>query len=308
MVARLFQGQMPAPAPSRTTDTTGAPAVGPQEGRLNQMMSDPRAQAFFLQMAASLLGQRGIAEAAGQGLGAIGRFDSANYQMEKANEQEERRRFESDRDFQLRQQAAARAGRGGGGSAATAMKEFNAARNGYVETLLDENENLDEPRTFEEIQGLATLLAMRDFGDTDAYNEFLAMDDPAARTNFATTFAGGPQAGNSFLASRRDQLSNPGGAGVVGDGAVSALAPAPIPAPNVSAAPVPRGPSPAGPVPSAPVTPASPTATPESPQGITDMAEALWQEEWNFWKQEDDWMKLLGQRNLRPEPKIEDFR
>jgi hypothetical protein len=83
--------------------------------KFQDIISRPEVLAFMLQSAATMLAQRGVGEGIASGVNAMGRYGALEGERRKDEEEEARRRFESDRSYNLQLAQYMRAGAGGGG-------------------------------------------------------------------------------------------------------------------------------------------------------------------------------------------------
>ena len=183
----------PPTAPQAQTGITGETPVSPLGQQANSLLNNPQASAFMMQLVTSLLGQQGIASSVGQGLGAVGRFEKGAADLATANEAEARRRAEADRDFALRQQAAARAGGGKPKSEIGDAKFYSRVDEIYAQ-LQEAAELNDGEIDFNALRGKATIAALQEFGQGDIAQYYQGLSEEDRRLLEIRIGQGGPAA------------------------------------------------------------------------------------------------------------------
>ena len=96
---------------TKPLEVPGAPPDG-----FKGFLQRPEVMAFLMQSAATMLAGGSVGEGLGQGTAAMGRYGAAKAAKGLADEQEARRRFESDREYELDYYRAHKPAGGGGGS------------------------------------------------------------------------------------------------------------------------------------------------------------------------------------------------
>lgn len=135
--------QMPAAGPRPQNPLAAvAGTAGQKESQFQSLLQNPAVMAFLAQSAASMLAQRGIGPSLGDAAGAAGRSARMMQETKREDEQEQYRRGQdqqanarADRTLELREQAAARAGRGGTGRSSSGYKSFDDPKTVFDDLL-----------------------------------------------------------------------------------------------------------------------------------------------------------------------------
>lgn len=178
------QGAPQLPTPQRTgTDVTGAPV----QSRIDQLMNNPMGMAFLLNMATGLLGQQGVAEAAGTGLAGMGRFAGKELELQTAQEQERYQREQA--ELAARRRGGGGGGGGGGSSGSQPSSnvdspEFRKRVDEMFKLLVDAAKANDQEYDVIDLRGQATMMVLSEMGDSrgmDMYQELGSVSPESQR-------------------------------------------------------------------------------------------------------------------------------